>query len=63
MFVEDVGLSAGLVSVDPVITTEVLCNNNRRKDLLTEPFLIAVILPLLVFQILLSNLLACLTWY
>ena len=46
-----------------VITTEVLCNNNRRKDLLTELFLSAVTLPLLVFQILLSNLLACLIWY
>ena len=32
-----------------VITTEVLCNNNRRKNLLTELFLSDVILPLLVF--------------
>ena len=45
------------------ITIEVLCNNNRRKDHLTELFLSGVILPLLVFQTLLSNLLAYLTWY
>ena len=38
-----------------VITIEVLCNDNKRKDLLTELFFTDVILPLLVFQILLSN--------
>ena len=44
-----------------VITTEVLCNNNRRKDLLTELFFSDVILSLFVFQNLLSNLIARLT--
>ena len=43
--VEDVGLAAGLVSpTNCVITTEVLCNNNRRKYLLTELFLSDVII-------------------
>ena len=50
------------LQVSPASARRILCNNNRRKELLAELFLSAVILPLVVFHIVLSNLLACLTW-
>ena len=55
-------MTLACLQVSSSSTQRILCNNNRTRDLLTELFLTAVILPLLVFHILLSNLLASLTW-